>query len=181
MQRQALIHNSTSLPRAWNTVSGFVGVTARNNSLGAYGVSPTALGHLGKAHGKMPWSSQKCFLKGAVMVVLKPCSWILRGDQYTVSSLCQDLESGGAPGIAHWPWTTRQALTGNAWAQWAEGCRHFYREKNYVIRSSGPARLGRPRFWWHTLILPRCDVERQGVAKAAFLLSGGTARLPFRI
>jgi TPR repeat protein len=120
---------------AWDTVK-FVGrVTARNNSLEAYErVYPLLWGtRLSQINLKAALELVEMFPEDAVMVVLKAMFLDPEIDRYTVESCVKDI------GLARSTWDRalglglrEQALTGNAWAQWAEGCRQFHREKNYV-------------------------------------------------
>jgi TPR repeat protein len=116
---------------AWNT-GKFVGrVTARNDSVEAYKrVYQLLWGTcLSKVNFKAAFELVEVFPEEAVMVALKAMFLEPKLARFTV----QDL------GLARSAWDRalglglrEQATTGNAWAQFAEGRRQFYREKNYV-------------------------------------------------
>jgi hypothetical protein len=121
---------------AWNT-SKFVGrVTAHSNySVEAYErVHPLLWGsRLSQINLKAALELVEMFPDDAVMVVLKALFLEPEIDRLTVESCVKDL------GRARSAWDRalglglrEQAMTGNAWAQFAEGRRQFYREKNYV-------------------------------------------------
>ncbi len=118
---------------AWNT-GKFVGrVTARNNSVEAYKrVYQLLWGTcLSQINLKAAFELVEVFPEEAVMVVLKAMLLEPKIPALTVESCVKDL------GLARSAWDRalglglrEQAITGNAWAQFAEGRRQFYREKN---------------------------------------------------
>jgi hypothetical protein len=120
---------------AWNT-GKFVGrVTTRNNSVEACErLSPLLWGmNLSQINLKAALELVEMFPEEAVMVVLKAMFLVPDINSMTVESCVKDL------GLARRAWDRalglglrEQAITGNAWAQWAEGRRQFYREKNNI-------------------------------------------------
>jgi hypothetical protein len=120
---------------AWNT-SKFVGrVTGRNSSVEAYErVYPLLWGtRLSQINSKAAFELIEMFPEEAVMVAFKAMFLDPEVVRWTVESCVKDL------GLARSAWgralglgLREQAITGNAWAQWAEGRRQSYREKNYV-------------------------------------------------
>jgi TPR repeat protein len=120
---------------AWNTGNFGGRVTARNNSVEAYErVYPLLWGtRLSQINYKAALELVEMFPEEAVMVVLKAMFLEPEVTRWTVESCVKDL------GLARSAWDRalglglrEQAITGNAWAQWAEGWRQFHREKNYV-------------------------------------------------
>jgi TPR repeat protein len=120
---------------AWST-GKFVGrVTARNNIVEAYErVNALLWGtRLSQIDLKAALELVEMFPEEAVMVVCKAMFLDPGISRLTVESCVKDL------GLARSTWDRalglglrEQALTGNPWAQWAEGRRLFFREKNYV-------------------------------------------------
>ncbi len=120
---------------AWNT-GKFVGrVTARNNSVEAYErVNALLWGmNLSQINLKGALELVEMLPEDAVMVVLKAMFLDPEIPGLTVESCVKDLD------LARNAWDRalglglrEQAITGNAWAQWAEGRRQFYREKNNI-------------------------------------------------
>jgi hypothetical protein len=116
---------------AWNTGKFVARVTSRNNTVEAYERVYSLL-----------WSTRnikaalevvEMFPQEAVMVVLKAMFLDPEVDLLTVESCVKNL------GLARSAWDRalglglrEQAIAGNAWAQWAEGRRQFFREKNNV-------------------------------------------------
>jgi TPR repeat protein len=126
---------------AWNT-GMFVGrVTAPTDSVEAYErheayerVRPLLWGsRFSQINLKAAFELVEVFPEEAVMVVLKAMFLEPEIARLTVESCVKDL------GLARSAWDRalglglrEQATTGNAWAQFAEGRRQFYREKNHV-------------------------------------------------
>jgi TPR repeat protein len=120
---------------AWKT-GKFVGrVIARNNSVEAYErVYPLLWGmNLSQINLKAALELVEMFPEDAVMVALKAIFLDPDITGWTVESCVKDL------GLSRNAWDRalglglrEQAITGNAWAQWTEGRRQFYRETNYV-------------------------------------------------
>jgi TPR repeat protein len=120
---------------AWKT-GKFVGrVIARNNSVEAYErVYPLLWGmNLSQIDLKAALELAEMFPEDAVMVALKAMFLDPEITGLTVESCVKDL------GLARNAWDRalglglrEQAITGNAWAQWAEGRRQCFRETNFV-------------------------------------------------
>jgi TPR repeat protein len=120
---------------AWNTAKVVGRVIARSNSVEAYErVNALLWGmNLSQINLKGALELVEMLPEDAVMVVLKAMFLDPEIPGLTVESCVKDL------GLARNAWDRalglglrEQAITGNAWAQWAEGRRQFYRETNYV-------------------------------------------------
>ena len=120
---------------AWDNIKLVGRVTARNNSFELYErIYPLLWGtRLSQINLKAALELVERFPEEAVMVALKAMFLEPEIGRFTVESCVKDL------GLARSAWDRalglglrEQAITGNAWAQWAEGRRQFYREKNNI-------------------------------------------------
>jgi TPR repeat protein len=120
---------------AWNTSKFVERVTARNSSVEAYERVYQLLwrAHLSQINLKAALELVEMIPEDAVMVVLKAMFLDPEISRMSVESCVKDF------GLARSAWDRalglglrEQAITGNAWAQFAEGRRQLYRETNYV-------------------------------------------------
>jgi hypothetical protein len=166
---------------AWNTGKFLGRVTARNNSVEAY-----------ERVGRLLWGARcskqinlkaalelvEMFPEDAVMVVLKAMFLDPKITVTTVESCVKDL------GLARNAWDRalgiglrEQAITGNAWAQFAEGRRQFHHETNSVAAVEWTRKAAAQVLLLLSGPSVRCTIKVLEWPRAPVLLLSGGARL----
>ena len=157
---------------AWNT-GKFVGrVTARNNSVEAYErVHPLLWGsRLSQINLKAALELVGKFPEDAVMVALKAMILDPQSDLKTVESCVKDpIQARSTWDRALGLGLREQAITGNAWAQFAEGRRQLYCEKNCIASVEWIRKAADQGFAAAQYILGSWYEKGLGVAKSSSL------------